>query len=537
MFKSAISALSSSVFKTATNSIGQYAPSSQNLIDGAYSRLIQQGIANISYRSPILSDIAGNAFNIFQTELVKKKKVSDYVKSSDADWLRPKIKEKLGNVSQNKIDSEMIKIISKISSQIDKLGVEEAKKSEEFKEYSQYFDKFKQETSKPNDTTQQTGLCEEILNRIEANTKQTVNALETLSIKQNSNQTTNTSTINHQSFIDPITGMPSIKAGVGAIGGMVLSKIFDDKLIDKLANKAKKFLDPEESIVTKKQSAKRKSTKFGESASVEKMFPKDLFDLKKEILKQPAADNKELHKTLKKLKPEEPVIKPLINKVSDSRKIDAAINLIAPKIFKSVPLGKNIVNNSASVANKSDIAKMASALLKHTPLHTTVPHNHNIASTAIGAVASAASNVATAGLLSRFAVPLLAGAASLISLPVAAGIAGVGALGYGGYKLLEASDKQNQLVSDATKKIDINRLKVSSDKDTKSNNLEALTTKKTTLTKESKLLEKPKQPIILNNSSNPQSVQPNNVIVGMNVRNKESTFERVQMQDFWSRTT
>lgn len=541
MFKSTISALTSSVFKTAANTIGQYAPSAHNFAEGAYSQLINQGISNIAYRSPIMADIATTAFNVFQTELAKKKKISEYVKSSDADWLRPKVKEKLGDVSQSKIDAEMMKIIGKISSQIDKIGINEVKKNEEFKEYSQYFDSFKQKTDKPTDTptdntntAPQTSLGDEILTRIEANTKQTVNALETLSIKQGSTNQSSTS-INHQSFVDPITGMPSIKAGVGAIGGVVLSKLFDDKMIDKLVTKTRKIFGIDDaSEEAKKPKARKKSTKFGEAQSVEKMFPKDLFDIKKTIYKEPTVDNKELNKTLKSLNPDAHKIKPIVSKVSDPRKIEEAIKTITPKIFKSVPLGKNISNISSSVANKTDISKLAASLLKHSPLHTTVPHKHPIVESAAGAVASGVSNVATAGLLSRFALPALAAAASAISLPVVAGIAGVGVLGYGGYKYLQASNKQNQLVTDATNKINLDRLNVTSDKQSKSKNIETLENKKAALTKTAKASEKPPAPVILNNTQ-PVINQPNNVIVSTNVRNKESTFERVQMQDFWSR--
>lgn len=538
MFKSVISSLSSSIFNTAANSLGRYKPTTDSFVEGAYSQLINQGISNIAYRSPIMADIATTAFNVFQTELIKKKKISEYVKSSATDWLRPKVKEKLGDVSASKIDAEMMKIIGEISSQIDKIGINEAKKNEEFKEYSQYFDKFKQETANPNDTAPQTNLGDEILSRIEANTKQTVNALETLSINKSTSTSTENSTnnINHQTFIDPITGAPSIKAGVGAIGGMLLSKMFDDKMIDKLVVRAKKIFDlgdiPEE---TKQPKTRKKSTKFGEAQSVEKMFPKDLFDIKKSIFKEPSVDNKELSKTLKSLNPAVHKIKPL-DKVDDPRKIEEAIKTIVPKIFKSGPLSKNISNISSSVANKTDITKLAASLLNHSSVHTTVPHKHPIVGSALGAVASGVGNVATAGLLSRFAIPALA-AASLISLPVAAGIAGVGALGYGGYKYLQASDKQKQLIADASNKIDLDRLKVTSDKQSKSKNIETLENRKADLTKTAKIAEKTPAPVILNNSTQPVISQPNNVIVSTNVRNKESTFERVQMQDFWSRVS
>ena len=257
MLKTAISSLSSTLLSTAKETVKSYMPTTETVVSGAFNQIAQNGIANLSYRSPILATLAQSVMQNFQLELIKKKKMQSYVQSKEADWLRPQVKAKMGDkASDAKIEQEMIKILSKMSTAIDKDGVEATKKSGVFKEYEQYFDEFKkstQESAKQESAqgsaagvaaTGDTAHDSETLNRIEGNTQRTVNVLEVLASHNNitGGGTPGTGTgTGGGSFIDPMTGMPSVTAAMGSIGGSFLGKIFDDKTISKFADKTKEL--------------------------------------------------------------------------------------------------------------------------------------------------------------------------------------------------------------------------------------------------------------------------------------------------------
>jgi len=252
MFKTALSSLSSTIVGATKRTLSEFAPTQENIISGAFNNLAQQGIANLSYRSPGLATLAQSALQNFQLELLKKQKLQEYVKSDKADWLRPQIKSKLGpSASSEKIEAEMTKVISKISAAIDRDGVDAVKKAGTFKEYEKFFDEFKKSAKEPKTETQsgrESPLDVEILTRIEGNTNRTVNVLEEL-VSHNNLTGGSAAKTGGGSFIDPMTGMPSITAAVGSIGGSLLSKVFDEKTLDKFASKAKKFISQDESPI------------------------------------------------------------------------------------------------------------------------------------------------------------------------------------------------------------------------------------------------------------------------------------------------
>lgn len=545
MLKQAINSIVSSVFSPHTDD--NSTSHTDSFIDGAYSRLINHGISNISMRSPILSDIASSTYNAFQTELIKKKKISDYVKSSDSDWLRTNLKNKKPEESDKKIEIEMSKIISKISEQIDKIGVEGVKESGKFKEYEQFFDKFK----KTENSKESTSMGEEILHRIESNTKQTVNALESLSIKHESaNQQSGDISAQKPSFIDPITGLPSIKHAVSHIGGNFLGKLFDDELIEKLVKKTKNLFETNEKETQlepeniKKPVQRKRPTKFGKEQTVEKMFPKDLFDLNKSetIQKEQTSINKELVKTVKNLTPK--ADKVFLSNTHNVDKINSAIETLAPKIFKSSLINKSIINATAGSIKKHDFLHITKDLFsKNIAGHKMHDFAGNYQQTTMQAqqkpneesttskLISTAGSVAQTFGLARLALPLLAGAASLVSLPALAAVGAVGAAGYGGYKLYQENENQNQLISDKVKSIK----NLEPNKESKISELQTVQREKNQQIESAKNLNKNQQPVVLNNTNNIPSSGGDNVIVGMSVRNQDSTYERVQMQDFWPR--
>jgi len=158
-----------------------------------------------------------------------------------------------------------------------------------------------------------------------------------------------------------------------------------------------------------------------------------------------------------------------------------------------------------------------------------------------------------------------AGAASSFALP-AAGVLAAGAAGYGlgtliNDKFLTNEDGSNKIGSWLFDKFGpeqppindpklVNQPKAAPTAIKKQvapiKNQVTSTVKKNVEQKEQNTAEKEQksiQPVVINNSNNSNSSgsskgpsQFSNMITGISVRNSESTFERVQMQDFWART-
>jgi hypothetical protein len=265
MFRSTLSALKSTVVNAAKNTIKEYSPSSLLKPEGAFSRITQQGIANLSFRSPLLSSIAETMLQNVQLEAAKKSRIDDYVKSDSASGFKESVKANMGgDTSNKKLDAEMSRILSEISKSIEKNGQEETEKSKLFKEYSGDYQKYKSSTGQANQSAGQqdsqnpdSDTAEtNILNRIETNTKHTANTLDELINRGSLGGSTGVSGAGAggASFIDPVTGMPSIRAAVGSIGGSFLSKVFDDDTLSKFAKKTKNFFgvnETEESVTAK----------------------------------------------------------------------------------------------------------------------------------------------------------------------------------------------------------------------------------------------------------------------------------------------
>lgn len=613
MFKSAISSLTSAVVGATKETIKQYLPHVENDGDSmrkvAINTIIQGGIARIANRSPILYDIAQNTFKIHQAESVKRQKVSAYVKSSRADWLRPKVKESLDPAaSDKKINEEMVIVISKISKEIDRVGVEETRNSGKFKEYEKYFDEFmsKQDAATPQGTptSREHSLGDEILHRIESNTRQTVNALESLSMAGGIGASPSRGTV--PSFIDPLTGMPSIKAGIGSIGGSMLSKIFDDDMMEKFAKKAKSFFNvfddepaPTPTAAPEAKKTKPQSTrkKRGIAGSIETMFAKDMFDLDagaranyvpeiksglddntsesaKEVIKERAdiarkqqdtseqilEELKHLNKTTEKHgdkkegekttegKPSSGIVNSILSKGKDllmNRLGGGLLGKVLPRGAAS--LGARVMSGQgARVAGKiagrvmrggvpTALKAVASRVVGAAPVLA-----------AGGDLVSGATRVAAGAAVRGLGVAALGGVSAPV-LGAAAITAGASALGYGAYKAYQYLTRpKNNVDKNNPSHTLTSKVKETSSMNQVSNHVSANTTPKTselnklTDVKKHRDAEKTQsnsQPIVINNNNGGSGGGSGGVtaVNTASVRNRESTFERVQMQDFWPR--
>jgi len=262
MFKEALGALSTSLVGAVKDTVSEYKPTAQNK-GGAFTRIAQQGIANLSFRSPILADMAATMLHNFQTELVNRDTVKQYVASDKSEELRKEVEQNLGkDASKEKIDKEMFKVLDKMRTLVDREGEKAAQSSDTFKQYGKFFEKFQKDVNPQSQKSQKSqpsgskgsGLgagAENALENIKINTEKTVSILADMSLGETPAKTgtpahtpagTASTENKPNSYVDPYTGLPSIRAAIGGIGGNFLAKVFDEETISKYANKARKKL-------------------------------------------------------------------------------------------------------------------------------------------------------------------------------------------------------------------------------------------------------------------------------------------------------
>jgi hypothetical protein len=553
MFKEALGALSSSLVGAVKDTVSEYKPTAQNM-GGAFTRIAQQGIANLSFRSPILADMAATMLHNFQSELVNRDTVKQYVVSDKSADLRKEVESNLGkDASKEKVDKEMFKVLDKMRTLVDREGEKAASSSDTFKQYGKFFEKFQKDLNPKKGTSEtksEGGLgagAESKLAHIEDNTLKTVKILSGMSFGEtqekkvgDSNNSAVTPEKKTNPYVDPYTGLPSINAAIGGIGGNFLAKVFDDDVISKYATKAKKKLfgeTKEENIDTPKK------TDQISGLITPEFRPKDVVKTAPAV--KPVSD---VSSILGDLSLDVVKTAPAVKPVSDVSSIlgDLSLDLV------SAP--KNIENQRESDADDERQHRETKSLQEKTvdelkALHATTKANGEnsggIFSTIIGLVGSI---VPVLGLIGP-ALATIGGVLSAAALPAAAiaggAIAGA-AIGTAAketidYGITKAVGKEETLGGWLHDKFSGNDEKIA----------EALkptqiTPKQTTgasINTVSKLEEKKESES--NSSNTAQSVNPvainsttnnnssTNVIVGSSVRNQESTFERVQMSNFW----
>jgi hypothetical protein len=233
MFKQVMSSLGDSVRSTG-RSFGRSTTHSE-LASDKLTSIISAGLTGIGSRSPILSDIVSTINDKFLASVAIEKErnaqYKDFVGSETGKVAGKEATKSEPQLSQKKIDSQMMGVLSKITHLIDRSGIEEAKKSDLYKKYETYYTEFKKtideaakKQSDPKPTQQsygprETGGTDDLLVDIEANTKNTAEAL----LKGAG------TTPAHK---EPVT----IKGAAQHIGGTFLNKVFNDDMISRMAN-------------------------------------------------------------------------------------------------------------------------------------------------------------------------------------------------------------------------------------------------------------------------------------------------------------
>jgi hypothetical protein len=536
MFKEALGALSTSLVGAIKDSASEYKPTTQNM-GGAFTRIAQQGIANLSFRSPILADMAATMLHNFQTELVGRDTVKQYVASDKSEELRKEVEQNLGkDASKEKIDKEMFKVLDKMRTLVDREGEKATQSSDTFKQYGKFFEKFQKDLNPQSQQPQPSGStggglgagAENALENIKINTEKTVSILADMSLGETPAKTgtpTPTGTAPAQqtnSYVDPYTGLPSIQAAIGGIGGNFLAKVFDDETIAKYANKAKKKL-------------------FGETKEAEADTPKKTDQISGLITPE--------------FKPKDIVkVAPAAPKQNDIASILGDLSL-------DLSSSKSVENERENDAQDEKQHREGTTLQEKTveelkALHETTKANAEksggIFSTIVGLVGSImpvlgmlGPAVAAVGGALGAAMPALASIAG-----GAAAVAGAGAAGYavGSYAkdgidsvITKATGREETLGTwlhgalsgDDEKVAEMLKTPAPVPKSTAGASINTVAKLEDKKAKDAsaKVEQNNVTPVAINSTTNNNS--STNVIVGSSVRNHESTYERVQMSNIW----
>lgn len=514
MFKAALSALTSAVVSSAGKTIDSYKPTAENA-NGSFERIAHQGIANLSYRSPVLADIAETMLKNFQIAMAKREEIANYIKSGSASNMRDAVSQKLGTTDLEKVNAEMLSVLTKLSKSVDTQGLEETKKSALFKEYETYFEEFKKANppKQQNPQQQQQGSPTGVaiggihqLDKIEAHTQRTVNVLEEMSTQKSvGGGVSGSPTSGGVSFIDPVTGMPSMRAAIGSIGGSLLSKIFDDDFTDKIAGKFKgkklEKADPEELIpeILVAPTPKKKAKVTGAN-------PQSVSDILGDLsldLNVPAS------KTEDSKEAEDKASKRASELVAVEKEQLAELKLLNQTNQENVSAKKTGLGSILDKAKDTVMNNAGGLISKALPLAGSIA--------AVGAAGAAGY-----GIGKYLVNPLIDSGLSAVSGKETT-------LGGSLYDLF--NDDPNAKYNEELKK------KLAAQKKQPGTVASNLNDKK--IETESAQKQATAQQIIAVNSQNQTKTGSSSPIVMIqpSIRNQDSTFERVQMQDFWPRVS
>lgn len=605
MFKEALKDLASNVLSSTKATIKSYSPTKGFGQGSAFERIAEQGIANLSYRSPIMADIASTMLQNFQLEQKKKSEVKAFVQSDAGSEMRQKMMTKLGpTATEKQVDSEMIKALNSIAKLLEQNGPKSTKETDIYKEFGSYFEKMVEKENPKQETGPQTtpvnssdplvrsvGESVDQLNKIEINTNRTVNTLEEIAMRNDLSGSRSTvsgrgeggTSSGTTSYIDPLTGLPSAKIAIGAIGGKFLSNIFSDDVIENFANKAKKFLkltDIEERLEPKTSTVAKSTEETLKTVSEKTVLNKkqDISTSIKDVLKDISLDLGTKEEDAEDDIAAEKQSKAQVAVASETLLEIKKLNESGQKIEKAE--GKSVGSTLMDAAKGKVLGKIASKVPGLGGLLTAVGGIGSTTGGISGRIASAGTGIlgkalTAAGSAASYLPAIgsaISGAASAVGSTLASGVsaiapfaapaAGVAAAGAAGYGVgkYAVNPLINKGIEAATGKKDSTLGSWLYDKFNSDQNsqIEAMlkgsgtpspvdVAKRTTVSELVSAQEKKEQmvtktsqtppTVILNSntSSGASSGQPT-IIAPTSVRNAESTFERVQMQNFWPRS-
>ena len=516
MFKEAVSKLTSGISNSLDSALSD-SDKPRGIAASVFSGIIDRGIMDLTHRSPILGNIAEHIYETKKISSQRKQDVNAYLGSGASEEHRTKFEE--SDMDSKDIDSKMSEILTKLSKSMDDVGERETKKTDLYKEYDKFFEDFKNSKNQK-DTPKETAEGE--LAEISKNTKRTADSIDGLAGKTNT----------EPQKVEKIT---TVKAALNNAGGKLVNKVLDDSVIHNISESIKKIF------------ASKKEVPVAETPDIGAAKPESVV----------------VEKVKKESTPEKPYRTTAGgNKVTDDYSM---FDKTPIKYGKLSDLGghESVVAKPTQVKPESVVESIKKVKEKTLPKRdskgrfvksvpnvlSTVPEKIAEGESTLGKLASAAGVIRGVG-----AAASALSAAAPLALPVA-GVLAAGAVGYGVGTLAStaidsgissATGRDNSLGGWLYDKFNDDPLKdlnkptagksavvLPKPVPNKTADISAMATKKEAISSTPAAESKPI--VIQQSSSSGGSGSSTNIIAPRSVRNNESTFERVQMQDYWPR--
>lgn len=518
MLKETIQNLGAGAAKTIGGAVKLVKPS--ELVRSAGTSMINNAIQQLGNRSPLLGDLSTGVMDRIvaaqKLNQVRSEKLDSFLKTPGAK-------------KDNQTDKQIRDILDRIDKQVREQGMPSTQESDLFKKYEtswRDWDKFRTETEKSTKpkaesaSTAKVGADSGLLNEIVENTSAALDILS--SIRDRSGDAMATS--------QPAT----IKSALAGVGANLIKTIFNERVVEKMADLAANAAGMKET----RDGPKPEAPKNGEAGKVQEDILEAIKDLKpssediSESSRKPTPDIQvapkeslaDIHK---------PKIK---NQIPSISKVQTAPGDILRKAATKAGYTASSLPRSF---NQTAVARAIGGLGATTG--TIVPPAPVAAPAASKGILSGIGSAAR--MLSPFAAVAAAGAAGtaigtgiapLIDRGISAVSGRTTSLGGAIYDMFNSdpnSDPKSPHTTPKNKPLSgiVAAKKTSATMATVATGARdaAVATQKSTV-----------QPIVLNNNSpaaTPAKTGGTGVVVGSSVRNQESTFERVQMRDFWPR--
>lgn len=508
------------MFKEAVASgVGTVFGAAKDGVKAVGADVMRDGLRAVTARSPLaaamVDSVRGAMSAKAQLKAKQEAETLDYINSTDTSDLQKAVADNNPGASEEKINAEMFKILNNLRAMIDKRGVEETKQSESFKKYSSHFEKYiqyiqtsatKSEKSNNKESTHTTpgNNVSEMISEIKDTIFSKVFG-QTDTSKYTENNNTSSEEKSDKQVVEELKKANSfLKAMVPSTEDKIEGRKKStgvEKAVTELKEKTQTSSDSSESIVSKVLSMIPEGLAAGAAGIGAAVLGKKVLGKVGSIMNRapeltiPGAANPP---------PVPPTKGPLALPAPTTKAgdiTDAVIKSETPKgapapiVKKPGGLGTAIKNGG------SKFLKGAGALAKRIP--------------GIGLLLGAgfAASRAMDGDFTGAGLELASGVASTVP-----GIGTAASIGIDAALMAKDADAFNAIAAAPARAAAIDTMATKAEEATKESN----------------------KPIVINNQiSQPQTSQTNQgpvIITPSTVRNQDSTFSRVQAQDYWSRT-
>lgn len=512
MLKETLQNLGAGATKTVGGVVKTVRPT--DIIRSAGTSMINNAIQQLGNRSPLLGDLSTGVMERFtaaqKLNQIRSEKLDEFIKTPGAK-------------KEDHTDKQIRDILDRIDKQVRNQGMSVTQESDLFKKYESSWrdwDRFRTEATKTQkaETTKpapKVGSDASLLNEIVENTSMALDILGAIRDRGGDGLTPS----------QPVT----IKSTLAGVGAGVIKSIFNDRVIEKMAES-----------ITKVATAQVEPKNSESGAKVQEDILSAIKDLKptgediSESAKRPAPDIEVAPKeTIEESMGRVPKIK---NRRPSISKVQTAPGSVLQKAASKAGYSASSLPRSfkqTAVANAIGGLGMTTGTIVP-PAPVAAPAASKGILSGIGSAARMLSPFAAVGAAGAAGLAIGTGVAPLIDRGISAISGRSTSLGGAIYDMFNSdpnSDPKRPHMTPQNKSIPsiVAAQKTSASKAT------VATSARDAAVANQKSIP---QPVILNNNSpaaTPAKTGGSRVVVGSSVRNQESTFERVQMQDFWPR--